>query len=366
MSKDYYKILECNKYSTQEEIKKSYKKLALKYHPDKNKDDENCKNIFQEITEAYNILGNEEKRKKYDMFGIDDGEIQFDEDPFKVFNNIFHEHLNQFKNMHYENNFDIGNIIQELSGMNLNNIFDIPKVHVQVHSMDTQNNFSNILNEFGKINENISYNQDIKKENSNLIEEIIDDIVIHLDISMKEVYEKQKRKIKYEKDKYKKGKIVKKKIELEIDVFDREIILKKNGNETQNKKGDVCIYLHYNDNNFLRINEYDVFIEKKISFLDYYKDNNIEICLPNDEKLYLKEVEGNKFIKIVNKGIPYEKDNEEQYGNLYIYLSVKMPDFNSMYDQANDLMEILEEKKDIEKKWNDYIYVNSSDVFQYE
>lgn len=360
MSKDYYNILECNKYSTQDEIKKSYKKLALKYHPDKNNDDEECKKKFQEITEAYNILGNEEKRRKYDMFGLDENDMQFDEDPFKVFNSIFHEHLNTFKNMHYENNFDIGNIINEISGMNFNNLFDIPKVHVQVHSLGEKNNIHNILDEFKNSNNNLN-------NNSNLIEEIIDDIVIHVNVTMKEVYEKKKRKINYEKNKFKKGKIVKKKINLEIDLFDKEIILKNNGNETQNKKGDVCIYIHYDNSEFININEYDVLYEKKISFKDYYLDNNFEIKLPNEEILHLKNVKGNNMIKINNKGIPYMKDDVEYNGDLFCYFSIEMPELDNMFDIANDLMDDSENKKEKDNiKYTKYKYMEFNDTFNKE
>ncbi len=67
--KDYYKVLGVNKNATQEEIKKAYRKLALKYHPDKNKNNKKAEEKFKEITEAYEILGNSEKRKKYDKFG---------------------------------------------------------------------------------------------------------------------------------------------------------------------------------------------------------------------------------------------------------------------------------------------------------
>ena len=57
MTKNYYEILEVSRNASQEEIKKSYKKLALKYHPDKNKDNEEATNKFKEIAEAYDTLG---------------------------------------------------------------------------------------------------------------------------------------------------------------------------------------------------------------------------------------------------------------------------------------------------------------------
>lgn len=67
--KDYYKILEVEKTASQDEIKKSYRKLAKKYHPDLNKDNPQGQEKFKEINEAYEVLGDEEKRKQYDTFG---------------------------------------------------------------------------------------------------------------------------------------------------------------------------------------------------------------------------------------------------------------------------------------------------------
>lgn len=64
--KDYYSILEIDKNASQEEIKKQYKKLAFKYHPDRNKDDKNAEEKFKEIGEAYSVLSNPDKRNEYD------------------------------------------------------------------------------------------------------------------------------------------------------------------------------------------------------------------------------------------------------------------------------------------------------------
>lgn len=66
---DYYGVLGVNKNATQDEIKKAYKKLARKYHPDLNPNDPNAKQKFQEVNEANEVLSDPEKRKKYDAYG---------------------------------------------------------------------------------------------------------------------------------------------------------------------------------------------------------------------------------------------------------------------------------------------------------
>lgn len=66
---DYYKVLEVDKNATDAEIKKAYRKLARKYHPDINPNDKEAEKKFKEINEANEVLGNTEKRKKYDAYG---------------------------------------------------------------------------------------------------------------------------------------------------------------------------------------------------------------------------------------------------------------------------------------------------------
>ncbi|MGH7352559.1 MAG: DnaJ domain-containing protein, partial [Candidatus Methylomirabilales bacterium] len=69
MSRDYYQILGVSTSASPEEIKKAYRRLALKFHPDKNPDDPAVAEQFTEINEAYEVLSNPERRREYDLYG---------------------------------------------------------------------------------------------------------------------------------------------------------------------------------------------------------------------------------------------------------------------------------------------------------
>jgi chaperone protein DnaJ len=106
--RDYYEVLGVSKTATPEEIKKAYRKLAIKYHPDKNPGDKAAEEKFKEAAEAYEVLSNEEKRQKYDQFGHSMGPQGFEgfgggggfyssgmsmEDIFSQFGDIFGGHF---------------------------------------------------------------------------------------------------------------------------------------------------------------------------------------------------------------------------------------------------------------------------------
>ena len=69
MARDYYEILGVERTASEDEIKKAFRKLALKYHPDRNKSDPQAEEKFKEVNEAYAALSDPEKRQQYDRFG---------------------------------------------------------------------------------------------------------------------------------------------------------------------------------------------------------------------------------------------------------------------------------------------------------
>lgn len=102
MKKDYYEILEVEKTANAAEIKKAYRKQALKYHPDKNPGDKEAEEKFKLAAEAYEVLSDEEKRARYDRFGhsafegAGGGYHSSMEDIFSHFGDIFGGHFSGF------------------------------------------------------------------------------------------------------------------------------------------------------------------------------------------------------------------------------------------------------------------------------
>src|SRR3989338_6471715 len=99
--RDYYEVLGVSKNASADEIKKSYRKHALKYHPDRNKGNKEAEEKFKEAAEAYAVLSDAGKRAQYDQFGHSLGGAGFQgfegsEDAFRGFGDVFGDIFEDF------------------------------------------------------------------------------------------------------------------------------------------------------------------------------------------------------------------------------------------------------------------------------
>ena len=369
-NKDYYSILNIDKNATEDDIKKSYKKLALQYHPDKNQGDAEACEKFKVIAEAYSVLINPDKRRQYDMMGSVDDNFGM-EDPFSVFNDIFKQHINTFMNMKYDDNVNIGNIFSNISGMPESS-FPFGNIHVRVHTFPTdvfeknnRVNYEEEVNEEESPNINLLFNnlfknkfkKDSKKEK--ILYNKPDDIIYNVSVSLKDIYNLKTKKLTISRMRKKDGKYIEKKKKIEIPIYGKEILLENEGNEVKDYKerGNILINIFNNkDNKFKRINDYDILTTKEINVNQLYTAVIYDIILPNGEVLTIQSeniIEQEHLIqKIINKGLPYKDDGDETlYGNLYIMYKIIFP---KKFDDLKNIEEYIEKATINETKYIAY------------
>ena len=109
--KDYYKILGVHKKATQDDIKKAYRGLAIKYHPDKNPDSKEAEEKFKQINEVNEVLSNVEKRKKYDELGAN--WQQFEQNSHQKNSNPFGGQQNFYEGYSSENQTDFSDFFEQ-------------------------------------------------------------------------------------------------------------------------------------------------------------------------------------------------------------------------------------------------------------
>jgi len=355
--KDYYSILNLDRNATIEEIKKSYKKLALQYHPDKNQGNDEATEKFKEVSEAYSILSNDDKRKQYDVMGSADDDFSAGEDPFAVFNSIFKQHLSSFMNMKYDNDVNISNIFSNLSGMPQGN-FPFGNVHIRVHTFPTdifetnqvKDNYENSYQNSYQNNYEQSYEQsyDQPVEEEKIIYTKPDSIVQRVIVSFADIYNKETKKVNITHMRKKNSSYIEKKKSIDIPIYGKEVILEEFGNEVKyyKNRGDVIINIFTKKSKkFKRINEYDILVYHQIDLEDVYKNLEFKVKLPNDEIINIKNekltenADNNLIQKVIGKGIPYRKDDANKddwsYGDLFIIYKIKFPAKENNLENSN-------------------------------
>ncbi len=175
--RDFYEVLGIDKNADEATIKKAYRKLAKKYHPDMNKGNPNAEKIFQEVTEAYEVLGDPKKRKLYDEYGPISLEAGFDPEKMKQAqygnpfgNGGFYQSYSSgepgsgYQEFHFDGSSDMDDILDKLFGKKVDSTQ--PEVLAEEADLEVPENLVVVLAEYmrkeGKISRR-KYRSALKK-----------------------------------------------------------------------------------------------------------------------------------------------------------------------------------------------------------
>jgi curved DNA-binding protein len=275
---DYYKVLEVDKKATEAEIKKAFRKLARKYHPDINPNDKDAEKKFKEINEANEVLSNTEKRKKYDAYGEN------------------WQHAGEFEKANQQQRYYNKNASQE-------------EFSSYGRDGDDYSDFFESL--FGNSNRNRSRSQQFKGTDFNT----------ELQLNLDEVYTTQKKTISVN------GKNIRFTIPAGVE-NGQTIKISGHGGDGINggPKGDLYITFSIKNHPDFKRDKNNLYTTVTLDLYKAILGGEITVAT-FDGKAKLKIAAGTQNgtqVKLKGKGFPVYKD-EGHFGDLYITFQIKIP-----------------------------------------
>jgi curved DNA-binding protein len=306
--KDYYKILGINKNSSEEEIKKAYKKLALQYHPDKNPGNKEAEEKFKEINEAYEVLSDPEKRKKYDELGAN-------WDKYKNFD--FNNYQQGSTNYQYDS-FDLGDIFGQAGSSPFSDFFRM--------FFGSNFNFDNIYTQ--------SSNRQSRTANyrtQSRPSEYSTDITITLE----EAYHGTKKILNINNKQIR--------VPIKPGIRDGQILrIKKESHNIPNLNGDLLINIHIAKHPKFERKGDDLYTEVEMDLFSALLGGEIIVpTLDKPVKVKLKEcTQPEEILRVKDKGMP-NYENPNKHGDLFIKIKVNFP--KKLSNEQRKLIQKLKE-----------------------
>jgi curved DNA-binding protein len=286
--KDYYKILSVAKTAKADEIKKAFRKLAVKYHPDKNPGNKSAEEKFKEINEANEVLSDPEKRKKYDELGADWKQFeqtsqsgqQRDDFDWSRFTNRGKGRSSQYTNAEQFQDRDFSDFFSNIFGEN--------------------------FGETGQGRKRASKGQDYNAE---------------MEISLEEVYSGTTRQLELDGQKLQ--------LKIKPGVKDGQVLrLKGKGGKGRNggTEGDVYIKVQVVDHPHFKRKEDDLYCDITVDLYTAILGGHTLIrTLKGPIKMNIaKETDNGKVLRLKGMGLPHY-DKENQFGDLYAKVNVSLP-----------------------------------------
>ncbi len=291
MAEDYYKILGVDKKASSDEIKKAYRKLALKYHPDKNPGDKTAEEQFKKLSEAYAVLGDAEKRAQYDSFGSQE-----------AFSRSFSQE-DIFRG------FDLNEILRDLGGFG-----GSTRMRGQRRTYTTDDLFSQLFR-----NQQQQYRQQQAPRKGQ-------DLEYNLAINIEDTYSGAEKRISLKKDDGVLNEMTVK-IPKGIDTG-KKLRLAGRGLPGFNDgpPGDMFINIKLLPHPTFKREGDDLYIHKTITFPQAALGTSMDIRMPDGETKRIKVPPGTQAnTKIRMKGFGFHKFRGTGRGDAYVRFSVKVP-----------------------------------------
>lgn len=313
--RDYYSVLGLQKNATTDEIKSAYRKLANKYHPDKNKGDKKAEEKFKEINEAYQVLSDPEKRKKYDMLG-----------------NNWNQHRNTGGT---SDNF------------NWDEWFEQPRNYKRKENKENFQTFRDFFSQGGGVSDffekifGSGFSGFSQSQGYSYSPERGQDIETSLDVTLEEAYKGTSRFLS----------VGDKKVEVKIKpgIQDNQV-LKLSGLGNPGKhggaNGDIFVTIKVKPHNKLERKGDDLFLDVWLDLYTMILGGNAKInTFGGKVKFNIPpQSQNGKVLKLSNQGMPLYSDNSRR-GDLYIKLLAKLPENLSDVE-----LELFRQLKSLRKK----------------
>ncbi len=300
MKKDYYEILGVSKTATTDEIKKAYRKLAAKYHPDKNPGDKHAEEMFKQINEAHSVLTDPEKRKLYDRFG----------ENWKQFENMDEKTRQQYEQYQkYQKQYTH-------SGSANSNYFEWG--FGDIFGDTFSNGFGeDIFSTFFGGGRRSPFGQNYRKT----YQMPGQDLHAELDITLEEAYNGTTKLFKVNNETIK--------LKIKPGTKDGQILkLKGKGAPGLNggPNGDLLITIHERPHPIFKRQGDDLHMELPIDLYTAVLGGSVNIqTLKGKVKVNIPAESNNgKIIRLPKLGMPKDA-NKKQFGDLYIKLNVQLP-----------------------------------------
>jgi curved DNA-binding protein len=297
-TRDYYNILGVNKNSSDGEIKRAYRKLAMKYHPDRNPNRKEGEERFKEINEAYAVLSDKEKRKQYDTFGAEGFRQRFtQEDIFRGFD--FEEILSSLFGGRGKREFRFG----RRGGFDFGDLFG-----------------QTAYQDMGRMSQ--------KGE----------DILYELTISLEESAFGGEKRISYRKN----GKMEEVSVKIPRGIpLGKKLRLAGKGMEGKNggPPGDLYLQISIKDHPFFSRGGDDLIVEKEINFSEAVMGTTVEIPTLEGKKNVKIPPGTQSHTKMRLKGLGVPHFQGEGRGDEYVKVIVKVP--KKLTEKSRKLIEEL-------------------------